>query len=76
MGSKAEALYENQIRRLPADERLRLVELISHDLAEAEKGESGKRSILELHGLGAEIWNGIDAQEYVDKVRDEWEHRP
>ena len=28
-----------------------------------------KRSIMELEGLGAEIWEGIDAQEYVDKLR-------
>jgi len=28
-----------------------------------------KRSIMELAGLGAEIWEGIDAQEYVDELR-------
>ena len=27
------------------------------------------RSIMELEGLGAEIWEGIDAQEYVDELR-------
>ncbi len=31
-----------------------------------------KRSILELRGLGKEIWNGIDAQEYVNQERDSW----
>jgi hypothetical protein len=35
-----------------------------------------KRSIMELHGLGTEIWEGIDAQEYGDKLREEWDHRP
>ena len=30
-------------------------------------------SLLELEGLGAEIWKGIDPQEYVDKERDSWE---
>lgn len=40
------------------------------------KRESGKtRSLLELEGSGAEIWKGIDAQEYVDALRDEW-HEP
>ena len=24
-------------------------------------------------GLGKEIWEGIDAQEYVNQLRDEWE---
>lgn len=32
-----------------------------------------RRSITELRGLGAEIWEGIDAQEYVNALRDEWE---
>jgi hypothetical protein len=35
-----------------------------------------KRSIMELHGLGQEIWDGVDAQEYVNKLREEWDHRP
>ncbi|MEN9935409.1 MAG: hypothetical protein RLZZ387_1988 [Chloroflexota bacterium] len=28
---------------------------------------------MELHGLGAEIWRGIDAQAYVNELRDEWD---
>jgi hypothetical protein len=28
-----------------------------------------------LEGLGAEIWQGIDAQQYVDEQRDEWDRR-
>lgn len=32
-----------------------------------------KHSILELEGLGAEIWAGIDAQKYIDDTRNEWE---
>jgi len=36
-----------------------------------------KRSILELRGLGAEIWKDIgDAQEWVNAQRAEWDHRP
>jgi len=34
-----------------------------------------RRSILELEGLGAEIWAGVDAKQYVDELRDEWDHR-
>lgn len=29
--------------------------------------------ILELRGLGKEIWQGIDAQEYVNKERELWD---
>ena len=34
-----------------------------------------QHSIRELEGLGAEIWQGIDAQEYVNKLRSEWNNR-
>jgi hypothetical protein len=26
--------------------------------------------------LGAELWHGMDAQDYVDELRREWDHRP
>ena len=35
-------------------------------------GNKGGRSIMELEGLGKEIWEGIDAQEYVNAERDSW----
>ena len=34
--------------------------------------EQGTRSLLELRGLGKELWKGEDAQEYVNKLRREW----
>lgn len=34
--------------------------------------EEGRVSILELEGLGKAIWDGIDAQEYVDRERASW----
>ena len=39
-----------------------------------------KRSIMELEGLGAELWkdehgNLLDAQAYVNEMRQEWDHR-
>jgi hypothetical protein len=30
-------------------------------------------SILELEGLGKEIWKGIDAAKYVDEERKSWD---
>ncbi|MCX6343597.1 MAG: hypothetical protein NT018_00820 [Armatimonadetes bacterium] len=75
---KAEEVYKRHIKPLPAKERLRIVEMIGHDLAEnADKTIKTKtRSIMELHGLGKEVWEGIDAQEYVNKLRSEWDPRP
>ncbi len=42
-----------------------------------EPSPSRKRSLLELRGLGAEIWKDIgDAQEWVNAQRAEWDDRP
>ncbi len=29
-----------------------------------------QHDIMELHGLGADIWKGIDAQDYVNQLRE------
>ena len=73
-----EELYEKYIKHRPSEERLRLVEITAHDLAQPQElpADPPKRSIMELHGLGADIWKGIDAQEYVNELRDEWDSRP
>ncbi len=68
-------LYERQIKDLPATERLQLLSLIAADLADVAAELSPKRSILELEGLGAELWQGVDAQEYVNSLREEWDQR-
>lgn len=73
----ADEIYEQHIKRLPTAERLRLAEMIAQDIAETTEPESERtHSIMELHGLGAEIWDGVDAQEYVNELRKEWDHRP
>jgi hypothetical protein len=70
-------LYERHIKGLPSAEQLRLVEMIAKNIASTAEGVRPKtRSIMELEGLGAEIWEGIDAQEYVNQLRKEWDHRP
>jgi hypothetical protein len=73
-----EELYERSIKPLSPRDQLRLVQLIVRELVkvvpppEAEQ----KLDLLELEGVGAEIWEGIDAQEYVNELRREWDHRP
>jgi hypothetical protein len=68
-------LYERHIKPLPRETQLRLLAKVAENLAEGSEAQP-KRNIMELHGLGAEIWDGIDAQEYVNKLRAEWDHRP
>ncbi len=67
----------HEVRRLAEnltpDEQMQLIEelfgLIRQRVTLTPKP---KRSILELEGLGKEIWKGIDAQEYVNQERDSW----
>ncbi|MBM4061532.1 MAG: hypothetical protein FJ265_10630 [Planctomycetes bacterium] len=35
----------------------------------------GSSGILALRGLGREIWRDVDAQDYVGRIRDEWDDR-
>ncbi len=69
-----EELYQH-IKVRPLRERLTLAALISQDAAVAVSDQkiTPKRSLLELRGLGAEIWQGINAQAYVDEMRNEWD---
>jgi len=78
MQTNIETIYQQHIKPLSMDEQLKLLAKMAAELAngEEEKQPQNRRSVMELHGLGAEIWEGIDAQEYVNQLRDEWEHRP
>ncbi|MFN8380244.1 MAG: hypothetical protein U0452_16415 [Anaerolineae bacterium] len=64
------------IRAMPVEERKRLINLIVDTLTETEGSSAYQpRRLLEYEGVGAEIWSGVDAQEYVNKLRDEWDRR-
>jgi hypothetical protein len=58
-----------QAQALSPEERKELVKLLVDSL---ETPATPKRRLSELRGLGKEIWSGIDAQEYVNRLRDEW----
>ena len=76
--TKASDIYYDHVRALPLAERLKLLALIASNL-EREHGEcEGKPrgSIMELRGLGKDLWGGVDAQEYVNRLRDGWEEPP
>ena len=60
-----------QVETLSQLDRLRLLEALA-EVVQREKKAGSQPSILELAGLGKEIWQGIDAQTYVDRERDAW----
>ncbi len=68
-------IYQQHIKPLSRDKRLHLLAMIAQELAQESAHGEPERNIMELHGLGKEIWEGIDAQEYVHALRQEWEHR-
>ena len=62
-----EALIEAAKHLAPDDkERLRR--------ALAQRPSSQQHHITELRGLGKELWQGIDAQDYVNAERDSWDN--
>jgi hypothetical protein len=69
---RAEEIYLRYISDLPFAVRAELLAIIADDLAAQaeEMGEPPELNILDLEGMGAEVWAGIDAQEYVNALRD------
>ena len=67
-----------QIRQLlpylTDEERKQLAEELRNMIENDEKRP--RHQITELEGLGKEIWEGIDAQEYVDRERSSWDNDP
>ena len=64
--------YVKGIQALKPEEQLNLIELLSLRLKKLLLKKNKKHSILELEGLGAEIWEGIDVQKYIRKERESW----
>ncbi len=62
-----------EIRTLNQTEKLTVINLIVASLREEPLEPKRKRSLLELRGLGKEIWRGIDPAEYIREERDSWQ---
>jgi hypothetical protein len=64
-----------QVRTLTIDERKKLINVIVESLVREAQSEK-THSILEFEGVGAHLWDGIDAQGYVNQLPSEWDDRP
>jgi len=60
-----------KVQWLAPAEQLRLLEQLAM-LVRQQLAAQYRHSILELQGLGKELWQNIDAQEYVDQERTSW----
>ena len=65
--------YVRGIECLNMDEQLTLLEIISARLKKSIGKGRKKNSIMDLEGLGANMWKGIDAQDYVHQERESWD---
>lgn len=74
MSSSIENIYEQYIKPLSQEQQRLLLDVLRNELDNATDSAK-RRNILDLHGLGKEIWQGIDAEEYVRELRGEWEDR-
>lgn len=66
-----DALYERLKQRAAAQHRS-VAQEVTHLLATAV-GAEPRPSILELEGLGRELWQGESAARHVARERDAWE---
>lgn len=76
MATKKENLglddYIRGVEGLRPEEQLTLIEIISVRLKKLIRQKKQSHSVMELEGLGAHIWKGMDAQRYVDEERKSW----
>lgn len=64
-------IFKRASGELSREELLRLSEALT---TQAFRKKSTKpRSILELEGLGKEVWEGIDPDKYVEEERNSWD---
>ena len=70
-------IYRRHILPLTYRERQELLALLEQATAKSEfTPDNSKRrpKLSSLRGLGAGVWEGVDAQEHVDQLRNEWDH--
>jgi hypothetical protein len=59
------------VQTLAPAEQLRLISEVTDSLS-GEIGHQPRRSLLELQGLGKDIWEGVDVDEYLRQERSSW----
>ena len=69
--NRPDALYR-KLKERATRQRRSLAQEVTHILAQAVE-ERQQLSILELRGLGKELWRGVDAAEYIAEERSSWD---
>lgn len=69
--TNTETIYR-EISKLPANEKMILLSKLISEISTYIES-TRKVNIYDIKGVGKEIWEGMDAQEYVNKERASWE---
>ena len=62
---------QHELRGLPILHQRKLLDIVRL-MKKGSLVAQKRHDILELKGCGIEIWKGVDAQQYVNKLREEW----
>ena len=60
--------------QLPVSDQLRLISLLAQRLRGHMMDEDKPVDILSTLGLGAELWQEIDSDAYIEQERESWEN--
>ena len=69
--SRAEMIYK-EISQLTNNEKMILLSKLMLEISTYIERDR-RLNIYDIKGVGKEVWEGIDAQEYVNKERASWE---
>lgn len=69
--SNVKRIY-TEVASLAIEDKMALLSKLISEVSVGVPASEG-RSIYALKGLGKEVWEGVDAQEYVDAERTSWE---
>jgi hypothetical protein len=72
---KSRMTYDDVVATLPnldTEEQINLLEALYSVLKESVMQKKKEYSLLELEGLGAEIWSKLDVEKYISRERDSW----
>lgn len=62
---------EKEVEKLSPQEQLKLVERLAHQLRKTGITMKKQLDWTGLYGLGKGLWKGEDAQEYVNRLRED-----
>ncbi len=62
---------EKELERFSPKDQLKLVEKLAHHLRKSGIGVKRELDWKTLYGLGKGLWKGEDAQEYINRHREE-----